>query len=461
MIPIRGSNCKILRILSGTLPRKNVNDQREGSRRTFQTRSNPRPLKSFADTFVALIEAARNTPRQLSVGECQSAPGDRCRLCHAVSLTYEDEVALRQRALAEFWSRELSGIPVDPLVPSPRGRAYRTVTKRRAFRSRGGVRIGLIDPSDSGRFAAFEVMRCAIEPDAHAHLFAVVREFINTPHAEPLAGRLLYVVIKGSTSEFGVIFHVREITHDLVQTVNILSKILTGKCKGIVGVFVMEGNPTGERTPRYYLGDRRARPQRSFRKIFGERDLTTQILGRRFAFSPLSFTQANQSLFAELLTAVRRLLHLRADRTFYDLYCGYGPFSLCYAGDVRSVIGIDASPEAIASAIANARKQRVVNARFLHSDITPTSLRSILKSASPQDTLLLDPPRNGTAPGVVEFIAARRFACVAHIFCSIDLLPSEVRRWRTHGYRAVRAVPFDMFPGTSEVEILVLLEPEQ
>jgi len=445
--------------LGGTLPRKNVNDQREGSRRTFQTRSNPRPLKSFADTFVALIEAARNTPRQLSVGECQSAPGDRCRLCHAVSLTYEDEVALRQRALAEFWSRELSGIPVDPLVPSPRGRAYRTVTKRRAFRSRGGVRIGLIDPSDSGRFAAFEVMRCAIEPDGHAPLFAAVREFINMPHAEPLASRLLYIVIKGSTSEFGVIFHVREITHDLVQTVNILSKILTRECEGIVGVFVMEGDPTSERTPRYCLGDRQARPQGSFRKIFGEKDLTVQILGRRFAFSPLSFTQVNQPLFGELLTRVSRLLHLRADRTFYDLYCGYGPFSLCFAGDVHRVIGIDASPEAISSAIANAKRQRILNARFLHSDIGPSSLRSILKSASPEDTLLLDPPRKGTAPAVIEYVAARRFSSIAHIFCNIDLLPSEVRRWRTHEYRAIRAIPFDMFPGTSEVEIVMLLEP--
>ena len=321
------------------------------------------------------------------------------------------------------------------------------------------MRIGLIDPSDSGRLAAFEVKRCAIEPDEHAPLFAVIREFINTRHAEPLASRLLYVVIKGSTSEFGVVFHVREITHDLVQTVNILSKILTRECKEIIGVFVMEGDPTSERTPRYYLEDRQARPQRSFRKIFGEKDLTIQILGRRFAFSSLSFTQVNQPLFGELLTRVRALLHLRADRTFYDLYCGYGPFSLSFAGDVHRVIGVDASPEAIASAIANAKRQRVLNARFLHSDITPNSLCSILKNASPEDTLLLDPPRNGTATAVAECIAARRFSSVAHIFCNIDLLPSEVRRWRAHGYRAIRAVPFDMFPGTSEVEIVVLLEP--
>ena len=436
-----------------------MNDQREGSRRAFHTRSNPRPLKSFANTFASLIEAARNIPRRLSAGECQLETGDRCRLCHAAFLTYEDEVVLRQQALTDFLGRELPETPIDPLVPAPRGRAYRTVTKRRAFHSRERVRIGLIDPSDSGRLAAFEVKRCAIEPDGHAPLFAVIREFINTRHAEPLASRLLYVVIKGSTSEFGVVFHVREITHDLVQTVNILSKILTRECKGIIGVFVMEGDPTSERTPRYYLEDRQARPQRSFRKIFCEKDLTIQILGRRFAFSPLSFTQVNQPLFGELLTRVRALLHLRADRTFYDLYCGYGPFSLSFAGDVHRVIGVDASPEAIASAIANAKRQRVLNARFLHSDIAPTSLRSILKNASPEDTLLLDPPRNGTAPGVVDCIAARRFSSVAHIFCNIDLLPSEVRRWRTHGYRAIRAVPFDMFPGTSEMEIVVLLEP--
>jgi tRNA/tmRNA/rRNA uracil-C5-methylase (TrmA/RlmC/RlmD family) len=417
-------------------------------------------MSTFAHMFTAAVKAARHPPRQLLAGECQSATGHRCRLCHAVSLSYEQEAPLKQKALIEFWNRELPGIPLDPLVHSPRGRGYRTVTKRRAFRSRGRITIGLIDPSSvSGRLESFEALHCAIEPDDHALIFSAAREYLGTSHAEPLANRLLYIVIKGTASTFSIILHVRAITHDLVRAANGLSKILTRTCQGVAGVFVLEGDPTDDRIPRYYLGHQRRPPQRSFRKIFGNRNLTLKILGRPFSFSPLSFTQINQPVFEEILARVRTLLGLHRNRAFYDLYCGYAPFALSCADVVARVIGADGAPEAIASAVANARKQGVFHARFLHTDITPTSLRSILKGASPGDALLLDPPRNGTAPGVIEYIAAKRFSRIAHLFCNIDLLSSEIRRWTTEGYIAVRAIPFDMFPGTPEIEIMVLLEP--
>jgi tRNA/tmRNA/rRNA uracil-C5-methylase (TrmA/RlmC/RlmD family) len=53
----------------------------------------------------------------------------------------------------------------------------------------------------------------------------------------------------------------------------------------------------------------------------------------------------------------------------------------------------------------------------------------------------------------------RRPGTILHLFCNIDLLPGEITRWKGGGYRVVRGVPFDMFPGTPEVELMVLLKP--
>ncbi len=61
---------------------------------------------------------------------------------------------------------------------------------------------------------------------------------------------------------------------------------------------------------------------------------------------------------------------------------------------------------------------------------------------------------------MIEAIAARRPSKVLHIFCNSDLIVPDLSRWKTAGYRAQRAVPLDMFPGTPEVETLVLLRPE-
>ncbi len=77
----------------------------------------------------------------------------------------------------------------------------------------------------------------------------------------------------------------------------------------------------------------------------------------------------------------------------------------------------------------------------------------------PQDVALLDPPRAGTMAGVIEALAARRPAKVLHIFCNIDIMPAELKRWEKGGYATSRVVPFDMFPGTSSMEIMVLLTP--
>jgi 23S rRNA (uracil1939-C5)-methyltransferase len=124
---------------------------------------------------------------------------------------------------------------------------------------------------------------------------------------------------------------------------------------------------------------------------------------------------------------------------------------------VQRVVGVEISAASIESAIANARRNGVSNVRFIRNDITPSSLSSIMRLISPSDLVLLDPPRGGTGEGVIEYIAAKRPGEVLHIFCNVDLIPAEIARWRASGYRLSRALPFDMFPGTSVIEVMGLL----
>jgi tRNA/tmRNA/rRNA uracil-C5-methylase (TrmA/RlmC/RlmD family) len=75
--------------------------------------------------------------------------------------------------------------------------------------------------------------------------------------------------------------------------------------------------------------------------------------------------------------------------------------------------------------------------------------------------MLLDPPRSGTAPGVLEVLAGRLPRRVVHVFCNMEILPEELQRWKKAGYRPERAIPLDMFPGTPELEMMVLLVPAE
>jgi len=81
----------------------------------------------------------------------------------------------------------------------------------------------------------------------------------------------------------------------------------------------------------------------------------------------------------------------------------------------------------------------------------------VMRDATPKSSVLLDPPRKGTAPGVIEAIASKHPERVLHIFCNIELIADDLKCWLSCGYRPTAAVPIDMFPGTASMEILVLL----
>lgn len=412
-------------------------------------------LQTFEDILTNVIRSARVSLRTRAPGECQTSEGKLCSLCHAVTLDYETEMRLKQEALTKFWNALRLPCHLNPLVPSPLGRNYRTTTKRRVFLHRRSVRLGLISAGDGGELKAFPVVQCAIEPRRHCEIFQRIQESILKPYAGSLTAQLSYVVIRGNEEEQTIIFNVRNILPGVVRAANTLSKSLTRAFRTITGLFLYEDLSS----PNYYLGSAEKTKRPRFRKLFGKGEVFHRVAGRSFLFSPLSFSQVNHSILEKMIQAARTLLAPSKEQKLFDLYCGYGLLGLCLAGECKAVVGVESSPASISSAIANARRQNVNNARFMLSDINQQTIERIMHTAQPTDLVVLDPPRTGTADGVIECIAASRPARVLHVFCEIDLIPHELGRWKRSGYKPVRAIPLDMFPGTSLLETMVLLEP--
>jgi tRNA/tmRNA/rRNA uracil-C5-methylase (TrmA/RlmC/RlmD family) len=412
--------------------------------------------RSFAEILSSRITSGKISPRPLEAGECQSPSGQRCSLCHAGNLDYAAELKLKNDALQTCWSALHLDVPLDDLVPSPLGRNYRTTTKRRAFQTRDSIRLGLISPSDQGGLKPFEVVRCAIEPAEHAVIYQHLQESIIKLYAKPLAQVLRYVIIRGNYHEQTLIFNVDEMTPDVLHAANTLSKTLTKRFPTIVGLFVYEDDSN----PQYYLGTTNLRRELQFKKLYGKSEIFQRVLGRSFLYAPLSFSQINQSLIENMIRSSVELLQPKKRSRLYDLYCGYGLFALCLSEHVSSVVGVESSSSSIASAIANAKRQRTANTRFIRCAIDKACIERVMKDSRPEDIVLLDPPRSGTAAGVLESIAARRPARVLHIFCEIDLIGRELQRWQASGYTPVRAIPLDMFPGTATIETMVLLHQE-
>lgn len=414
----------------------------------------------FEKRYQSLIPSSANRP--LSQGECQTQDGKRCSLCHAGRLGYQEELALKNQAIAAWWNELGLSKPLQSIVPSPVGRYFRTVTKRKAFHSGRSTQLGLIG-IDAVKKSAYPiaVSQCVVEPRNHAVVYRTVQEFLSRQGEQEFAESLSYVIVRGDTNEAAVIFNVKDFPRSLQHPVNALSRLITQREPSVKSVFVYSGDERSD----YYLGRPTAGTEKAskiaLRKIFGFSGLFHTVNGKRLFYSPLSFSQTNHSILNDLVGTVEEMLQLDREDHLLDLYCGYGLFSLTLADRIHSAIGIDIAMESIHEAESNAQRLKIPHTRFVKNDITAEAVERLLRrGGAPRGhrlKIILDPPRSGTRPGVIEAIAAAGAQRIVHIFCNTEIVKQELDIWIARGYHVDSAVPVDMFPGTNEIETVAAL----
>lgn len=408
-------------------------------------------MTSFSDIFRQAVRSSSYQRITHKKDVCQTYHRERCTICPAIDLVYADETAVKDKSFREFWKQNnLPGMP-ETMISSPLGRGYRTVSKRRAFRDRSGqILLGLTDVSESGRIQPVDVKICAIEPPSHALIYNFVQQFITSRDGAALSKVLSHVIIKGNYDESWIVFNISDLPQDVSSSLTHLSKKLTKEFKSIPGLFY-----TVEEASKYYLSDKAVM---NFRKIYGKNEVFIKAGGLSFLYSPLAFSQTNGSIIDSMIVKTSEMMRFQKDETVYDLYCGYGLFGLSVSHEVHSVAGIEISPSAVNSAKENAKRNKIGNIKFYSENVTADSLNRILPRQIKKEAVILDPPRNGTNSGVIEFLAERKVKKVLHLFCEADVIKPELKRWTQNGYSVKRIVPVDMFPATDHIETMVLLE---
>ncbi len=366
------------------------------------------------------------------------------------ALAYGDELGLKRAALAAFWESErLPGRP-EPVVGAAAPRGYRTTTKRRATVGARGLALAFpgAAPGKGG------LSTSALDLPEHAAVYAFLIERLSRPAARALAGALNWAIVRGSPGGLALILNVRVFDAGVVRTAKRLADDLQDAPLGVRAAFLYL-DPTGS---DYYLEARRPAKTLSFKRLFGPEWLQVEVEGVRLRFPPTVFSQVNAAMLEAMTASVRALAEPLDGRALLDLYCGYGLFSFTVGRAAAQVVGVDLDGPAVEAARASAAYLHCADrVRFVAGAIDASFLGGRVRPASLPETVLLDPPRQGTAPGVPAAIAARRPERVVHICCGTDEIPREVAEWSRAGYRLQRALPLDLFPGTASLETLLLL----
>jgi len=192
-------------------------------------------------------------------------------------------------------------------------------------------------------------------------------------------------------------------------------------------------------------------------KLHGRDALAETLLGIEFEISPLAFFQVNPDQTEKLYRQVMDFAHIGSGNTVVDAYAGTGTIALCMAQQARQVIGIEIVPQAVTSARRNAKRNRIDNVVF-HNDSVESALPRLVAKGLRPDVVVLDPPRKGVDPAVIEAVLTARPYRVVYVSCHAATQARDIALLAKEGYRLTRCQPVDMFCYAGGVETVCLLE---
>ena len=177
----------------------------------------------------------------------------------------------------------------------------------------------------------------------------------------------------------------------------------------------------------------------------GQDHYVEELAGRRFRVSASSFFQVNSAQAEKLVQLVASELP-KQGRLLIDAYAGVGTFAAIFAERFERIIAIEESPSALRDAEVNL--DGFENVEFRRAKVEEL----LPELAEEPDVVLLDPPRVGCAPEVLEALVAFAPPTVVYVSCNPTTLARDLRRLTDAGYVLERVTPIDMFPQTAHIE---------
>jgi 23S rRNA (uracil1939-C5)-methyltransferase len=174
------------------------------------------------------------------------------------------------------------------------------------------------------------------------------------------------------------------------------------------------------------------------------------------AYRPGDFVQVNAQVNTAMIEQALAWLAPGADERVLDLFCGLGNFALPLARMTREVVAVEGVDAMVQRATANAASNGLGNVKFYQADLSQ-SLDKAAWVAEGFAAVLLDPPRDGAfeAVGRLKSLGAQR---VLYVSCNPATLARDTVELIRQGYRLKRAGILDMFPQTAHVEAMALFE---
>jgi 23S rRNA (uracil1939-C5)-methyltransferase len=181
-----------------------------------------------------------------------------------------------------------------------------------------------------------------------------------------------------------------------------------------------------------------------------------QVSGFALRQSVGSFFQSNRFLLQDLVSSVVPAETGSPAPRALDLFCGVGLFAIPLSKRIRNVVGVESHGLALKDARENAERaaaQGGSRVRFVRGDASTYAGRA---KFSPDDLVILDPPRGGLSPALVEAVGKSPLRSIRYVSCDAPALFRDASRLSAYGFTFESLALFDLFPNTHHFETVAL-----
>lgn len=362
-----------------------------------------------------------------------------CGGCQLQHIDEETQLKSKRQSIQNALLRigKFNDVSVLPVNPSSRRRAYRRHITLKIQRVGETLTAGYTG-SDHQSFLS--VNHCPI--------------FISdeNPSIEEVQELLKCFPVDHFTKGKAILFKVKTVMHDkkLILSLHfekkiklkkeVIEEIIKGflkRCSSWIGVIFHHGE---------------------VKSSFGETQTFLDINEMRFLCNPDVFTQNHPEQSVKIYQQLVELLSSTKARVL-DLYCGIGISSLLLAQQGHEVIGVEYNGESVKLARENGRLNGLTTTKFIQGDVSQV-LRDKSKinvNTNYFEVIILNPPRIGVSPSVVDEIVKREPLEIIYISCLPSTLARDLQAFCRADYQIALVQPYDMFPQTYHVETLVHL----
>jgi 23S rRNA (uracil1939-C5)-methyltransferase len=378
-----------------------------------------------------------------------------CGGCTMQNLLYKKQLQVKENYLKETLKRigriEIDNIKISPIVPSPDRYYYRSKIELAFGEDKHGAILGMrkrVPLSGNYTRDVAPLKKCVVFSEKTEKIILLFEGFANKyrlPAYNHVKGRgLLRHLILREAKSTGELMTIIETTNGKLPDMSGLWQILIREIPNIKSLYRVVNNRPGDvinYVKKYH--------------IFGKPCIEDVLGELSFRIYPESFFQPNPATASLLYTKLAELSGLDGNKKVLGLYCGIAPIELFLSHHAREVIGIDSSHTNIINAKENCRINGINNCTFYEGRV-----EDILKNLQLNDIdlLVIDPPREGISKEGLQLIYKINPIKIAYVSCNPSTLARDLQDFSKNGYIILECIPFDLFPHTSHLETLAILE---